>query len=261
VWIKLDDNAIDNPKFYAAARHLGRHGHARAFAVYMAGLCYSNGHLTDGFVSDQVVSAFKCDRKPHEIALVLSFPDVRLWQREEGGFRIHDYHVYNPKAKEIKDKRARDAERKRLEREAKQAARPHGQGAESAALARARSRSRSGSSLSLYEDPALPRGEDCGNPVENGGGVPRELEAVAAPAVLAAIVWSELRADVRARGIEAIRDPHDLYHRIRGIADASKPPIAYGQGELDDLFSTALVALELEYQRGRFVAGDARRRA
>lgn len=248
MWIKLDDNAIDNPKFYAAARHLGRHGHARAFTVYMAGLCYSNSHLTDGFVPVEVVSAFKCDRKPHEIALVLSFADVRLWKHETGssgeGFRIHDYHLYNPKAQEIKDKRARDAERKRLERAAKEAARngsrPDGQGADSAALARARSRPDPDPVPVPEKEHAALRASGCRKPVENR------------PTVLRALVWREVAA-MFAGGPPMTRDPatglervDDFEIRERLKERAAAAGLLYG---VDDFHDQAVLAI------ARFSAG------
>src|SRR6478735_2915490 len=111
---------------FAAARHLGRRGHARAFGVYMAGLCYANGHLTDGFLAESVVESFKIDRTPKEVAAVLAFPDVGLWEVVAGGWRIHDYHQFNPKAADVKDKLAADRDRKREERAAKEAAKNGG---------------------------------------------------------------------------------------------------------------------------------------
>jgi hypothetical protein len=126
VWLKIDDRIVDHPKMFAAARHLGRRGHARAFGVYMAGLCYANGHLTDGFLAESVVLSFKIDTKPAEVAHVLSFPEVGLWEAVAGGWRIHDYHQFNPKAEDVKAKLAADRDRKREERAAKEAAKSGG---------------------------------------------------------------------------------------------------------------------------------------
>jgi hypothetical protein len=172
VWIKLDDNIIDHPKLYAAARHVGRDGLARAFCVYVAGLSFSNRHLTDGFIPFGAVSSMKLDRKPTEIAEILSFSDVRLWEKVPGGYQIHDYHDVNPTSQEIKDKRARDRERKRHDRESKGGRNPAGVRAESSALARARSGSGSdpvpGRSRSKQTGPLrVPDRSSCGKPVEN----------------------------------------------------------------------------------------------
>jgi hypothetical protein len=119
VWLKIDDRIVDHPKMFAAARHLGRRGHARAFGVYMAGLCYANGHLTDGFLAESVVESFKIDRTPTEVAQVLAFPEIGLWENVAGGWRIHDYHQFNPKAADVKEKLAADRDRKREERAGK----------------------------------------------------------------------------------------------------------------------------------------------
>jgi hypothetical protein len=126
VWLKIDDRIVDHPKMFAAARHLGRRGHARAFGVYMAGLCYANGHLTDGFLAESVVLGFKIDTKPTEVAAVLAFPEIQLWEVVAGGWRIHDYHQFNPKAADVKEKLAADRDRKREERAAKEAAKNGG---------------------------------------------------------------------------------------------------------------------------------------
>ena len=193
MWVKLDDGIADHPKFFDAGRHLGRHGIARAFAVYVAGLAYANKHLTDGFLSESVVKSFKIDRKPGEIALVLGFADVGLWDPVPGGWRIHDYHHHNPKSQDVKDKRDRDAARKRQEREEKDS-RVRSDSTRSPRRSRARD-------PVLDPDPVLVGGEDHaalrtaerGKPVEN-------------VRVLRALVWSEVRAMFDA-GAPMTRDP------------------------------------------------------
>jgi hypothetical protein len=178
VWVKLDDGIADHPKFFDAGRHLGRHGIARAFAVYVTGLAYSNKHLTDGFLSESVVKSFKIDRNPCEIGEVLSFADVGLWERVAGGWRIHDYHHHNPKSQDVKEKRGRDAERKRVERAERYTPRPKPVHPDSSALARARSRP---DPVPVQKDHAALRASGCGKTVEN------------AAHVLKALIWTEVR--------------------------------------------------------------------
>lgn len=180
MWVKLDDRIADHPKFFDAGRHLGRHGIARAFAVYVAGIAYSNKHLTDGFLSESAVKAFKIDRNPCEIGSVLAFSDVGLWEAVEGGWRIHDYHDHNPKAQEVKDKQGADRDRKRAERAARNGSRPAGLHTESSALARARSRP-DPVPVQKGEDHAALRTARRGKPVENGK-------------VLRALIWREVAA-------------------------------------------------------------------
>lgn len=210
MWVKLDDGIADHPKFFDAGRHLGRHGIARAFAVYVAGLAYANKHLTDGFLSESVVKAFKIDRKPCEIGEVLAFADVGLWETVPGGWRIHDYHHHNPKSQDVKDKRERDADRKRQERLDKEGRRPRGLHAESSALARARSRPDPDPVPVQGEDHAALRAPDSGKPVENRRARPEPVEAVK---VLRALVWREVLA-IFADGPPLTTDPITRLERV-----------------------------------------------
>lgn|SRR5262249_25824060 len=148
MWLTVDDALIEHPKMFAAARHLGRHGRARAFCVYMACLSWVNRHKTDGFIPLNVVEILLIDDHPRDVAEVLSLEDVRLFHRESTGFSIHDYHDWNPDARTVKERLARDRERKRASRarvRADSERNPRGVRADSSALARARSGSGSGS--------------------------------------------------------------------------------------------------------------------
>lgn len=234
MWVKLDDGIADHPKFFDAGRHLGRHGIARAFAVYVAGLAYANKHLTDGFLSESVVKSFKIDRKPGEIALVLAFDDVRLWDTVQGGWRIHDYHHHNPKSQDVKDKRERDAARKRQEREEKDPP-------VRAESMRSPRRSRARDPV-LDPDPVPVRAEDhaalraskSGKPVEN------------APTVLRALVWSEVRAIFQAGPPmatdpatgRAIVDGFEIRERLKDRAAAAR--LVYA---VDDFHNQAELAI------------------
>jgi len=116
MWVKLDDQFVDHPKVFAAATHLnGHHRRGRAVAIYVAAVSYANRHLTDGYIADSVVRAFTLDDEPVRVAQALASRDVRLFERVAGGYRIHDYHEYNPKAAEVKAKLRKDRERKRAE--------------------------------------------------------------------------------------------------------------------------------------------------
>lgn len=112
MWLKIDDNLIEHPKIYAAGRLLGRNGRMRAFCTYMEGLSYVNRHLTDGVMPSNVVEVLTLDKKPSEVAKALV--RVKLWERTADGYQIHDYHAYNPRAADVKEKRAWDKKRKEL---------------------------------------------------------------------------------------------------------------------------------------------------
>lgn len=61
----------------------------------------------DGFIPDEIVSLLFPIRAANKLASKLV--DVGLWERCDGGYRIHDYHDYQPTAEqaaEISEKRA-----------------------------------------------------------------------------------------------------------------------------------------------------------
>ena len=211
MWLKVDDSLIDHPKMFAAGRHLGRRGRARAFCVYMAGLMWVNRHLTDGFIPDATVDTFAIDEHPRDVAEVLSMADVRLFHRESTGFRIHDYHDFNPESAKVKAKLAQDRERKRAEREKRDAAsngNPRRIPMDSSALARARSISQPLS------------------PLRKITGATRQSfqQAVENPTVLKALIWREVHAAWADQG-EAFSLPN-ITERLKVVAARAR--LEYG---------------------------------
>lgn len=99
-WVKLDDAMPTHPKLMAAG--------PVAFALDVAGICYSNKHSTDGFIADYALAAlFPGMPNPRKVAGKLV--EVGRWVEVEGGWLIHDVHDYQPTAeqqKEISKKRA-----------------------------------------------------------------------------------------------------------------------------------------------------------
>jgi len=73
---------------------------------------YTNKHLTDGFLPTAVVVEMGFADKPLDAAKAM----VRagLWDAVEGGFKIHDFHDFNPLARDVHERRKQDRERKRL---------------------------------------------------------------------------------------------------------------------------------------------------
>lgn len=211
MWLKVDDALIDHPKMFAAGRHLGRRGRSRAFCVYMAGLMWVNRHLTDGFIPDDAVSTFSIDERPTDVAVVLSMDDVRLFHRESTGFRIHDYHDFNPESAKVKAKLAQDRERKRVDREKKACASagiPRGVCADSSALARARSGSQ----------PLSPLRKITAAPLS----FPQNVEKLCK--VTKALIWREVRA-AYVEGVEDFTIP-TVTERIKCVA--ARAGLAYG---------------------------------
>lgn len=110
--IYLDDKLPTHPKIFKAGAMLGKNGPAQALSLFVAGIGYAREHLTDGFLPDQFVSSCGLVETPQSVAKALSSRAVRMWHRTRGGYRIHDFHVWNKKASEIKEKRERDRHRK-----------------------------------------------------------------------------------------------------------------------------------------------------
>jgi len=124
-WVKIDDQFADHPK----ASEAGPLG----IAMQVAGLCYANRHLTDGFVSvsvarrlldftglaeemlndhdpdDSHVEAFRINH----LWVIEKLVSAGLWEDTEGGWQIHDYLEYNPSRADTLAKRAADLERKK----------------------------------------------------------------------------------------------------------------------------------------------------
>jgi hypothetical protein len=112
MWSKLDDGLFDHPKILAAARDFGTDGGAKALGLFVAGLLYSNKHLTDGNLSTEVIrDAFRhLADQPIEAARIMV--KNGFWEQINGVFRVHDFHDYNLHAKDVLAKRRRDRERK-----------------------------------------------------------------------------------------------------------------------------------------------------
>jgi hypothetical protein len=94
-WIKLDDGIALHPKFTTIG--------AEASWFWVCGLSYSARYLTDGFIPENTLGVLGIGKryKKHVAALV----SVGLWDIVEGGYRIHDYHDYQPSKDDIEQRR------------------------------------------------------------------------------------------------------------------------------------------------------------
>jgi hypothetical protein len=110
MWAKLDDALLDHPKILIASRAFGRNGRAAALGFYAAGLLYTNKQLTDGFLPTAVVERMGFADKP--LAAADAMVKAGLWDAVSGGFQVHDFHDFNPAARDVHEKRKRDRERK-----------------------------------------------------------------------------------------------------------------------------------------------------
>lgn len=93
-WVKLDDQFFFNSKIVRAGRD--------ARDLYIAGLAYCAGQLTDGFIPSEAlpllaVMAGVANVQQNSSKLL----DVKLWESAYGGYAIHDYLNYNPSKEEV----------------------------------------------------------------------------------------------------------------------------------------------------------------
>ncbi len=84
---KLDDRANEHRKCLLAG--------AEACWFWACGLMYANRQPSrDGVIPDLALTMLYPAKNPKRIAERLV--EVGLWERTEGGYRIHDYHTLNP---------------------------------------------------------------------------------------------------------------------------------------------------------------------
>lgn len=96
-WVKIDDQFLTHPKALAAGKD-GR-------ALFIAALCHSAAHLTDGIVartSLPTIAAAADVRGPSTAARLVA---VGLWHEHPDGWEIHDYHDHNPTSDDVKAQR------------------------------------------------------------------------------------------------------------------------------------------------------------
>jgi hypothetical protein len=118
----LDDRLPVHPKILRAGQRLGVGGASCALHLYVLGISYARTYLTDGFLPFSFIASCGVIPKRESVANALSSRGVGLWRKVKGGYRIHDFHHYNPKASEERDKR----ERHRLKMAAWRAAKGQG---------------------------------------------------------------------------------------------------------------------------------------
>lgn len=102
-WAKIDDQFFFNPKVVRAGRD--------ARDLYLAGLTYAAGQLTDGFLPTgalALLAAMAGITGAEEAAGRLGAEG--LWEPVDGGWQVHDWPDYNPRAKDVKAARVARAE-------------------------------------------------------------------------------------------------------------------------------------------------------
>ena len=100
-WVKLDDNFPDHRKVLEAG--------PAGVCLWVCGLAYCNRQKRrDGIIPTAKVPALYPMLRPEKAAAQLVA--VGLWELVEGGYRVHDYHDYQPtqeEAERIREARAK----------------------------------------------------------------------------------------------------------------------------------------------------------
>ncbi|MDG4531657.1 hypothetical protein [Streptomyces sp. AV19] len=104
-WVRFDDRFPSNRKIRLLSDG--------AFRLYVSAICWSAENLTDGVVKTKelrlVADVKSASRRAQELV------DAGLWMPIPGtGWRIHDYHEYQPAAEQVRaDREAKTARQKR----------------------------------------------------------------------------------------------------------------------------------------------------
>lgn len=104
-WAKLDDQFFSHPKVIDLSKD--------AKLVFLAGLTYCAGQLTDGLISPGGLRMIAAQvDAPRSVADELTA--AGLWEAVDGGYHVHDYLEYNPTGHEVRAKREARAEAGRI---------------------------------------------------------------------------------------------------------------------------------------------------
>jgi len=106
-WVRLDDTFADDPL-------MDRAGAAAAW-LHVAGLCYSNRHLTDGFIPAERVRRLTASGDVDE--QLAELVGLGVWQLDAGGYRIVHHLEHQFTREQVLLERKKTAERVRLHRQ------------------------------------------------------------------------------------------------------------------------------------------------
>ena len=98
-WARLDDKAWTNDKLRQISND--------ALALYLIGISYSAGELTDGYIDDTMILALCAMRRIKDAeAAIAELSSSGLLQRQERGWLIHDFLVYNKSRQQVLSERS-----------------------------------------------------------------------------------------------------------------------------------------------------------
>ena len=108
-WVRLDDDFYHHPKVLKAG--------PLCIAMQVAGLCYCNHYLTDGFIPESSVSNLlniENARDSEYKTIVSKLVACEMWEPVEGGYQIHDFLDYQPSKEQVLEERSITQTRKAL---------------------------------------------------------------------------------------------------------------------------------------------------
>lgn len=94
-WVRLDDTFADDPRVERAG--------PLALALYVAALCYSNRHLTDGVVSKARIRRLQALDDPD--CVIAALVENELWLDRDTDIEIVDFHAWQPTSEDVIAKR------------------------------------------------------------------------------------------------------------------------------------------------------------
>ncbi len=95
-WVKLEDTFPDHPKVLEVGD--------QAAWLFVASLCYSARHLTDGFLPSRAIGKLTGLSKPSQLESRLVA--AGMWHETEGGLLIHDYANHQRTREQVTEARA-----------------------------------------------------------------------------------------------------------------------------------------------------------
>lgn len=96
-WVRLDDLFDEHPKVRMA-------GQSAAW-MYVAGLCYSSRHLTNGLIPSAALAGLGQFPGTKAKKLAATLVEVGLWEKDPQGYRIHDYLKWNRSREQVENER------------------------------------------------------------------------------------------------------------------------------------------------------------
>lgn len=107
-WVRFDDH-------YPSHRKVRLLSHA-AYRLDTSAVMWSSKHRTDGFIPEDDLT-LTADLKPNEyVKAVDELVRRDRWEETVGGWRIHDYHDYNPTAEKVAQDKEWNLRRQALSR-------------------------------------------------------------------------------------------------------------------------------------------------